>query len=264
MTTPAGVQARSIAARMAATSVPRPPSALPPVKARGTVSPTIWRTMSAAPSATLLECETMTTPTCAAVFRVMASGSDRVAAARYNQRPQPLARTEPALLHLRRARPLQSFGPRLGRGCGERLADGLEAALHVEAVVAVADLPIELGQLLSMGDDRPCHRLDQSFAHCLIHEVLIRLAVSPPRVCPRHRRKAADSPRWRPGRQPKDPNRHRSASRNRARRARHGEGPGRPDARSTTRFPESGRSPPCGCARARCARRRSPPQPAPA
>src|SRR3984893_195041 len=79
MTTPAGGPARSIAAMKAATSVPTPPSALPPVKARGTVSPTIWRTMSAAPSATLLECETMTTPTFAAGFRAIASASDRIA-----------------------------------------------------------------------------------------------------------------------------------------------------------------------------------------
>src|SRR5882762_1540714 len=86
ITTPAGVQARSIAARMAATSVPRPPSALPPVKARGTVSPTICRTMSAAPSATLLEWETMTTPTFAAAFRVIASTPDRVADGRDHQR----------------------------------------------------------------------------------------------------------------------------------------------------------------------------------
>src|SRR5882757_6382452 len=368
MTTPAGVQARSIAARMAATSVPKPPSTLPPVKARGTAPPTIWRTMSAAPSATLLECETMTTPTCAAVLRVMASGSDRIADGRNHQRRGSRARievpdrtlaqkrraaadrlhrpgrlgggerfrphpgTEPLaartqhggdrdqhvehrllpglrfaarlhrfdrsskglgercrrrhvrhrlaereekspvegsrraadLHHESRPHPLQSFGQRLGRCGRQRLEDGLEAALHVEAVVAVADLPIELGQFLRMSDDRPCHRLDQSFAHCLVHEVLIRPVVSPPRVCQRHRRKAAVSPRWRPSRRLRGLSRHRSASRNRARQARHGGGPDRPNARSTKRFPESGRSPPCGCARARCARRRSPPRPAPA
>src|ERR1700716_1137588 len=94
MTTPAEVQARSIAARMAATSVPRPPSALPPVKARGTVSPTICRTMSAAPSATLLECETMTTPTFPVVFRFIASDSDRIADGRDHQRGGSRARIE--------------------------------------------------------------------------------------------------------------------------------------------------------------------------
>src|SRR5688572_9494453 len=62
-TTPALDQARSIAAMICPTSVPRPPEGLPPVQAKGTSSPTIWRTMSAAPSATLGECETMTTPT---------------------------------------------------------------------------------------------------------------------------------------------------------------------------------------------------------
>src|SRR5260370_18119170 len=94
MTTPAGVQARSIAARMAATSVPRPPWALPPGKATGTVSPTIWRTISAAPSATLFEWETMTTPTFAAAFRVIASTPDRVADGRDHQRGGSRARIE--------------------------------------------------------------------------------------------------------------------------------------------------------------------------
>src|SRR5260370_41368430 len=94
MTTPAGVQARSIAARMATTSVPKPPSALPPVKATGTVSPTMWRTISAAPSATLLEWETMTTPTFAAAFRVIAPTSDRVADGRDHHRGGLPARIE--------------------------------------------------------------------------------------------------------------------------------------------------------------------------
>src|SRR5439155_18389349 len=65
ITTPASDQARSIAVTIAATSVPRPPSGLPPVHASGTLSPTICRTMSAAPSATLGECDTITTPTLA-------------------------------------------------------------------------------------------------------------------------------------------------------------------------------------------------------
>src|SRR5258708_25323352 len=120
MPTPAGVQARAIAARMAATSVPRPPSALPPVKARGTVSPTIWRTMSAAPSATLVECETMTTPTCAAVFRIIASGSDRIADGRDHQRRGSRARIEVpdrTLAQIRRAAADRLHRPgRLGGG----------------------------------------------------------------------------------------------------------------------------------------------------
>ena len=48
---------------IASTLVPSPPSGLPPQKASGTSSPTIWRTMSAVPSATCGECETMTMPT---------------------------------------------------------------------------------------------------------------------------------------------------------------------------------------------------------
>ena len=50
--TPRSDHAVSIAAEIAATSVPRPPSGLPPHAASGTLSPTIWRTMSPAPRAT--------------------------------------------------------------------------------------------------------------------------------------------------------------------------------------------------------------------
>src|SRR6478735_4790203 len=77
MATPASDHALSIAAMMAATSVPRPPSALPPAAASGTLSPTTWRTMSTAPSATLAECDTMTMPTF--LLAGMLSGSDGVA-----------------------------------------------------------------------------------------------------------------------------------------------------------------------------------------
>ena len=73
MATPASDQASSIAAMIASTLVPSPPSGLPPHQASGTSSPTIWRTMSAAPSATFGECETMTMPTlpsCAALQRL--------------------------------------------------------------------------------------------------------------------------------------------------------------------------------------------------
>ena len=56
-------QALSMATMIASTYVPSPPSGLPPHQASGTSSPTIWRTMSAAPSATSGECETMTMPT---------------------------------------------------------------------------------------------------------------------------------------------------------------------------------------------------------
>ena len=50
--------------------------------------------MEAAPSATLLECETMTTPTFAVVFRVIASASNRIADGRDHQRGGSRARIE--------------------------------------------------------------------------------------------------------------------------------------------------------------------------
>src|SRR5688572_20738889 len=53
--TPASDQAWSIAAMIAGTLVPKPPSGLPPVQASGTSAPTLCRAMSAAPSATLGE-----------------------------------------------------------------------------------------------------------------------------------------------------------------------------------------------------------------
>ena len=45
------------------TLVPSPPAGSPPHQASGTSCPTIWRTMSAVPSATSGEWETMTMPT---------------------------------------------------------------------------------------------------------------------------------------------------------------------------------------------------------
>src|SRR4029078_9904228 len=63
MAPPLPDQASSIAFRILATSVPSPPSGLPPQKPSGTSWPTIWRTMSAVPFATSSECDTMTMPT---------------------------------------------------------------------------------------------------------------------------------------------------------------------------------------------------------
>ena len=54
-------------ALIAATSVPSPPSGLPPQAATRTSSPTISRTMSAAPFATSAECETITMATLPAI-----------------------------------------------------------------------------------------------------------------------------------------------------------------------------------------------------
>ena len=46
---------------------------------------------------------------------------------------------------------LQRVGQRLGRdGCRRSAEHGLEAALHVEAVVAVADRLVERGQLVGV------------------------------------------------------------------------------------------------------------------
>src|SRR5437899_8296241 len=61
--TPASDQALSLAPMIASTLVPSPPWPFPPHHARGTSSPTIWRTMSAVPSATSGECDTVTSPT---------------------------------------------------------------------------------------------------------------------------------------------------------------------------------------------------------
>src|SRR5271165_5297550 len=54
-----------MASVIASRLVPSPPEGLPPVQASGTSLPTIWRTISAAPSATFGECDTMTMPTLA-------------------------------------------------------------------------------------------------------------------------------------------------------------------------------------------------------
>ena len=54
-----------MASVIASKLVPSPPAGSPPVQASGTSLPTIWRTMSAAPSATFGECDTMTMPTLA-------------------------------------------------------------------------------------------------------------------------------------------------------------------------------------------------------
>src|SRR4051812_13596594 len=71
--TPESDHALSIASMIAGTLVPKPPSGLPPVQATGTSAPTICRTMSAAPSATLGEWETITMPT----FALMRSPGNR-------------------------------------------------------------------------------------------------------------------------------------------------------------------------------------------
>ena len=49
----------------------------------------------------------------------------------------------------------------------------LEAALHVEAVVAVADRLVERSELVRMVDDRPRHGLDQLARQCLVHAISV-------------------------------------------------------------------------------------------
>src|SRR5258706_12414446 len=61
--TPASDHARLIAARTSSTLLPNPPPGAPPHHARGTSSPTICLTISAAPRATSGECDTITIPT---------------------------------------------------------------------------------------------------------------------------------------------------------------------------------------------------------
>ena len=67
-----------------------------------------------------------------------------------------------------------------GKGLPAMLVDvgqhRLEAALHVEAVVAVADRLVERGQFLGMGDDRRATALDQLACRVCVASISWQLA----------------------------------------------------------------------------------------
>ena len=128
---------------------------------------------------------------------------------------------------------LQHVGQRL---CGEIVAigqHGLEATLHVEAVIAIADGPVEIGQLdgvaAIVSAIAPISRLLDVTVELHVHSV-VSAGRDPIPLADRNR--AAAGLRWQHRRPRPDPHRDRPASRRRSRPSSYADDCDRPDARS--------------------------------